>query len=341
MNKDEIIIRSAIIHILDSTLGMPVLSQKMLELSPDLCDLIRGHIFKIAAGDDLKNCVFDTELPESELIVYNLLQEFDESDMVGFSQKVAEYLYTIMNQNVEIPAADFLVSTYQYTSKKYLALLKLNYKDSFVHMTGSNENGENINDIIKQTATLPGASSRLSEAVLIDLQDFSVKIVEKKYSVNGEKVNYLSELFLSCHAKLSQKTKMNIVTKAVEQINKKYFPDEFDKKMEAKSIIQNEIEETGTLAVEVVAEKMYGEIPEIKEEFTEKLEKYHMEKETIQPQSEATTKKFQKQFITTDTGIEINIPMDQYNDKDQVEFITNPDGTISIVIRNINRIMTK
>lgn len=51
--------------------------------------------------------------------------------------------------------------------------------------------------------------------------------------------------------------------------------------------------------------------------------------------------KFEKQYLKTDTGIEINIPMEQYQDIDQVEFITNADGTISVLIKNINKIMTK
>ena len=62
---------------------------------------------------------------------------------------------------------------------------------------------------------------------------------------------------------------------------------------------------------------------------------------TRKPQSSATTKKFEKQFLKTDTGIEINIPMEQYQDINQVEFISNPDGTISVMIKNINKISTR
>ena len=72
-----------------------------------------------------------------------------------------------------------------------------------------------------------------------------------------------------------------------------------------------------------------------------KLEKYKLPKEEIKVQNERTTRKFEKQFLTTDSGIEINIPMEEYNNKQHVEFITNPDGTISVLIKNINRITSK
>ena len=59
------------------------------------------------------------------------------------------------------------------------------------------------------------------------------------------------------------------------------------------------------------------------------------------PKRESTIKKFQKQHLTTDTGIEITIPMEEYKNPDRVEFLTNPDGTVSVLIKNIGRLRTK
>ncbi len=207
-------------------------------------------------------------------------------------------------------------------------------------MTNSS-GGSNVNSIIKYQAALPASSTRLSEAVIINLEDYTVNIVEKKYEVNGEKCNYISELYLDCSASLSSKSKLDIVTRAVEQVNKKHFAEKPVKQMEAKRIIKEEIEENGLISVEKISEKIYGTVPEIKEEFDAKMEKYHMQKTEVKPQSEKTTRKFEKQYLKTDTGIEINIPMEQYQDINQVEFITNPDGTISVLIKNINRISTR
>ena len=39
--------------------------------------------------------------------------------------------------------------------------------------------------------------------------------------------------------------------------------------------------------------------------------------------------------IKTDNGIELTVPTDVYKDKDAIEFINNPDGTISILITNV------
>ncbi len=336
MEKDEIIIRSAIMHILDSTVGMPVLSDTLLPLSPDLNDFLRNHIYKVVSGDELKTCVFDEENSE----VYQIIREFSEENMIDTTKKLAELLYSIMNSNVAIPPADVFFVTYQLESEQHLAILKMNYKEVYMHYTALNDDSGNVNDVMKQCCALPGGG-RLGEAVDISLAENTVRLLEKKYEINGAKVNYLSEIYLQCHAKMSQKTKLDIVTKAVDQINKKYYEDDFEKKMEAKSVIHNTYVEQGTLVAEEIGEELFGDVPEIKEEFVEKLEKYKLPKEEITVKNERTTKKFEKQFLTTDSGIEINIPMEEYNNKQHVEFITNPDGTISVLIKNVNRITSK
>ena len=61
MEQDEIIIRQGIVHILDGELGCPVYSGQLLELTPDINDFFRQHIFKILSGDDMKKCYFDDE----------------------------------------------------------------------------------------------------------------------------------------------------------------------------------------------------------------------------------------------------------------------------------------
>ena len=99
MEKDDIIIREAVIHILDSMVGMPVLSDSLLEMGPDLCDFLRNHIYKLLSGDDLQNCVFDTESSE----VYAVLRDFREENLIPVSKQLAGQLYEIMNSNIDIP----------------------------------------------------------------------------------------------------------------------------------------------------------------------------------------------------------------------------------------------
>ncbi len=336
MIKEEIRIKKAIVHILDSTVGMPVLSDGELEFGSEFADFLKEHIARVFSGDDGKSCRYYKE--ESE--VYRMLAQYSDDFFVDASKDMAEFLYSIMNSNIDIPPADLIVVRFRYGETEYLGLLKMNYKSLYTHRTMALEEGGNTNEIIRHKSILPPESQRLSEAAIIKLDDLSVQVVEKKYEVNGEKTDYFSYLFLKCSSHMSHKSKLSIVTKAVEAVQKEGYGEagQYEAQMRAKSIIQEELEEKGGFVVEEIAERIFEEKPELKTAFQDKMEKYNMVKEEVLPQSETTTRKYQKQHLFTDTGIEIKIPMEQYKDPGSVEFITNEDGTVSVLIKNIGHL---
>ncbi len=340
MQKEDIRIKRVIIHIMDSMVGMPVLSDTEIEFGSDFADFLREHIYKIASSDDCKACRFY----EKESEVYQMLAQYSEENFIPMSQDMANYLYQIMNSNIDIPSADLAVVRFKAEDKEFIALLKMNYKESYTHRTKTSEDGEgNENEIIKYKSILPNETQRLQEAAIIDLTDFTVKAMEKKYEVNGEKTNYFTYLFLKCSSELSHKSKLSIVTRAVESVQNDYYDESvlYEQTMRAKNIIHEALEENGGFAVEEIADKIFEEKPELKIEFQDKMEKYDMVKQEINPQSERTTKKYETQFLTTDSGIEIKIPMEKYNDPGSVEFITNPDGSVSVLIKNVGHIKAR
>ena len=338
MLKDDIRIKRVIVHILDSSVGMPVLSDSELEFGSDLAEFLREHIYKIVSGDDCKSCQFYKE--ESE--VYKMLIQYDEEYFIDISKDMANYLYQIMNSNIDIPPADLMVVRFDAKEESYLALLKMNYKEFYTHRTQSVEE-KNENQIIKYKSILPTESQRLQEAAIIQLKDLNVYAIEKKYDVNGEKTNYFTYLFLKCSGKLSPKSKLSIVSRAVESVQNGYYDEscQFEANMKAKNIIHEELEENGGFTVEHIAEKIFEEKPDLKHEFQEKMEKYDMIHEEIKPQSEKTVRKYETQVLKTDSGIEIKIPMKEYNDPSSVEFITESDGSVSVLIKNIGCLKAK
>lgn len=337
MRKEDMIMKLGIVHILDSMVGVPVLSDRPIDMGSNLCDFFKAHIEKFTESDDVKRCQF---AEGSE--VMQMIQGCNAENFVETSKRLCTKLYGIMNANIDIPAADVAVVVFASEGTDYFGFLKLNYKNSYTHATRTTEEGGNLNDIILQKAILPSLGQKLTEAFLVNLTNGEIILTEKKYEINGEKKLYFSEMFLECHAPMSQKTKLDIVTRAVDQVNKKYYgDDDTQRKLEIKKAIYEELEEKGSLAVEEVKEKVFKDSPEMQADLEEKLERYNMAKEVVEPKSEATVRKFQKQRLTTDTGIEITIPMEEYGDPDKVEFITNGDGTISVLIKNIGRLSAK
>ncbi|MCR5723222.1 MAG: nucleoid-associated protein [Lachnospiraceae bacterium] len=337
MVKEEIRIRKMILHILDSTTGEPVLSDDVLEAGAELQEFIRDHIAKLFAGDDSKKCEFHKQ--ESE--IYRLLDDYDDENFVPVSKDIASYLYGIMNANIDIPSADLFVVRFTSDSLEYLAILKMNYKAMYTHRSIP-ENNFVRNEIFRYKELLPAESQRLSEACVIRLNDLAIWLVEKKAEINGKKEEYFSELFLKCKTRLSDKKKLKLVEKAIESVNNEAYDelDRYEPNMKAKAVIHEELDKNGGFVVEDIGDLVFKDREDLRTAYQEQVEKFDLVKEEILPQSERTTKRFERQSLVTDTGIEIKIPMDQY-ENGNVEFITNNDGSMSLVIKNIGKLDAK
>ena len=336
MRSDEIVIEAAVIHILDGKVGMPVLSDQELELDSDLCEFFKGHIEKFTESDEVKHCRFQEESAAGKLLEHCGRQNFGE-----ISRRLCQKLYKLMNANLDIPSGDVAALLFRCQETRYFGFLKMNYKTSYTHQTQATDLGGNTNGIVLQQALLPSKSQRLTEAFAANLATGELLVTEKRYEINGEKKEYFSQLFLECQGPMSQKVKLDLVTRAVEQVNRKYYGDEdTERKMEVKSVLYQELEE-GSLKVERVAEKLFSANPEMQADFTERLDKYQVAQSVVEPKSQQTVKKFQRQHLTTEEGIEITIPMEAYGNPDKVEFITNSDGTISVLIKNIGHLQSK
>ena len=110
--------------------------------------------------------------------------------------------------------------------------------------------------------------------------------------------------------------------------------------MKAKAVICEQLNKNGGFVVEELGDLVFKDREDLRTAYQDKMEKYNLVKEDVLPQSESTTKRFQRQCLVTDTGIEIKIPMDQY-ENDNVVFETNQDGSISLHIKNIGNINAK
>lgn len=345
--KDDIVIRKTILHILDTTHGQCILSDHMLDPGPDLYEFIRSHIFKIISSDDTKECEFNPDTSP----VYSLLEEWDEADEESFintSQAVAKLLYRAMTEGSDIPPADLLFASFQAEGTKFLALLKMNYRESYTHelsgVAGSDEEGSDATTMarIRKTSTLlPNASTRIPEAVIINLTDLHIRLLEKQYEINGEKTFYLSERFLVCHTNLPAKKKVNILTKVINSICNMYDDADPKAKLDTKSALQKEVRDSQSFDVEQIGAALFGTSPEKKAAYDEKMEEYDLQFDRFTPVNESTTKKLDKQIIVTDNGIEISIPMDVYNKLANVEVTTDVTGKSTIIIRNIDNLIVK
>lgn len=339
MENNDIIIRKAILHVLDSGSKGLVLSGQPLDLAGEQFDFLRKIVEKIHKNDTSSHAVFF----EEESQVYRLLTEMNESDDESFvetTQSLARLLYNTMTEGPDIPPADLICTSFQEENQIYLAILKLNYKSSYTQeINGEAEN--TVTSIVKNCSLLPEPSTKPSEAAIINLSDMSICLVEKKYEINGEKVNYFSEMFLCCTVTSSAKKRLSILTRCIDSVCTMN-TDNIESQMDAKALLHNEfVDNKNTIDVEEVSQKLFGDYPEIKASFDEKMESYDMQFDKIEIQNESTAKKLETIVIVVENGIEISIPVDVYNKKADVEIKQNSFGSSEIHIKNIEKMRLK
>lgn len=333
---EEINIRHMVVHILDNQLTVPILSMDEVPSGMDIKDFFAGHILKTVNDDALKTCYFGDD---SNMFMQHLLDYKEERrGFVDFSKEIATQLFNIMSVHTLIPPCDLAVIEFNLMTKPHIALLKLDYQSTYTHFTDF-ESKQNVNTIMEYKTTLPGPRQKVSEAVIIRLEDFEVRVLEKKHELDGQLDYYISKHYLKCATKLSSKDQMKIVKQTTDHVAKKFFEDNPEKQAVIKQNLYEALEESGKIDLEKFATETFSKETEVKELFMDKLEKKGLDAPVVQLEERTITRSFEKQRVKTDNGIEIKIPMALYNDPETMEFVTGPDGKIRIILKNIGKIL--
>lgn len=326
----EIKINNAILHILDSMTSLPVYSKHCLELDDEkVQEFIGKHIERLFNDQGVKSGKFRENSKVKELIK-NI-----NGDFINTSISIAEKLYELMLRYLEIPSGDLLMSSLNIEGHNYLVIIKFNYKEGYTHYVDYGDSGTS-NKIVVNKVMFPSETQKNIEAALINLEDLSLKLFEREYEIEGEKMFYFSKMFLGCDTDLSIKESIKVIREVAKDITKKYYDEDFGKVSEIKEAIYDNLD-NGAIEVENVANKIFRNIPDAKNEYIERVEEAGVNK-VVDLEGKKPEKKLTVHKIKMDNGIELDVPVDIYRDKNIIEFINNPDGTISIIIKNISKI---
>lgn len=164
---------------------------------------------------------------------------------------------------------------------------------------------------------------------------------EKKYEIDGQKEYYISRYLLKSEDSLSDKEKVDIVNKVSKKLVEKYYEGDVTKLAEIKSVMLESVEETDAINVEHIKTKVFNNNLEIQNVYEEEIEKRGLTEKTIEVNENLSKKISKTQKLVTDDGIELKIPISYLTSNDKVEFLNNPDGTISVLLKNIRDIQGK
>ena len=326
----EIIIHQAILHVLDTTLDAPVLSGGGMELTAEKTAYLQNHIEKLLASDEIRQC---RPLPDSAF--RNELEH--NQDFIDLSCRIAGVLFDYMHAHTTIPGADLAVVDFTRDGAPWLGILKLNYKNGYTHYTETVE-GAPINSIIQQRACLPTQSGKVEEGALVNLTDYSMRLLEKKYDIDGHKEFYLSSVVFQYTQAEPEKKKLQAIQEAATQAVKDAYEDEPHADAQVAMLIANQAADNDNqVSVEQVRQQLAEEYPLAAVPFDDYVEKSEVLEEAAAPVTvtPARIRRMESRSIRTANGIEVKIPTELLNSDSELEFLHDPDGSVSLLIKNV------
>lgn len=326
----EIIIHQAILHVLDTTLDAPVLSGGGMELTAEKTAYLQNHIEKLLASDEIRQC---RPLPDSAF--RNELEH--NQDFIDLSCRIAGVLFDYMHAHTTIPGADLAVVDFTRDGAPWLGILKLNYKNGYTHYTETVE-GAPINSIIQQRACLPTQSGKVEEGALVNLTDYSMRLLEKKYDIDGHKEFYLSSVVFQYTQAEPEKKKLQAIQEAAAQAVKDAYEDEPHADAQVAMLIANQAADNNNqVSVEQVRQQLAEEYPLAAVPFDDYVEKSEVLEEVAAPVTvtPARIRRMESRSIRTANGIEVKIPTELLNSDSELEFLHDPDGSVSLLIKNV------
>lgn len=326
----EIIIHQAILHVLDTTLDAPVLSGGGMELTAEKTAYLQNHIEKLLASDEIRQC---RPLPDSPF--RNELEH--NQDFIDLSCRIAGVLFDYMHAHTTIPGADLAVVDFTRDGAPWLGILKLNYKNGYTHYTETVE-GAPVNSIIQQRACLPTQSGKVEEGALVNLTDYSMRLLEKKYDIDGHKEFYLSSVVFQYTQAEPEKKKLQAIQEAAAQAVKDAYEDEPHADAQVAMLIANQAADNDNqVSVEQVRQQLAEEYPLAAVPFDDYVEKSEVLEEAAAPVTvtPARIRRMESRSIRTANGIEVKIPTELLNSDSELEFLHDPDGSVSLLIKNV------
>jgi hypothetical protein len=253
---------------------------------------------------------------------------------------MASRLYDIVSANVDIPPADFLFAVFRHKDDRYLGILKFNYKEAYTHSLESIE-GSTATRVIKYKTLFANESQKVDECIFVNLFNHAIKIKEKKYEIDGQKDYYLSSRFMKTQPARSYKEQYRLVEKSAEQVVKKFYTGDSLKQAEVKTAIRNNVDKNMEIDIDDLSREAFHDSPDMQTQYKQELSQKGFVGKKIKINQQIYNELERSHRIITDLGIKMEIPSDLMKDRSKVEFIVNQDGTMSILIKNVNEVKSR
>ena len=307
-------INHAILHILDFDSAVNVMSQRELDIeSRTVRNFVTTHLRRARTSADNKRATFaENSAFGGELKGYF----FGEREFVDLSQQIAEFISSELTKAEKAESTDVLVADFDDDEDaRWFAVMLLGSKQAFMHEVGREE-GEVRNDIARHYAILPNPSQKVPSYAIVRASTMEIGYVDKKRKIAGEDRMLIPDGLLQCDTGANTAVALAKVKAAVAE----------------------KVEDDEELPPWDIVDEVFEDEPVIKESVRAALTEEKVPERVPVERKQVERAAVRNHKIRTDTGIEISFPAEMGSNSEYIEFVNEPNGLISIELKNIGSI---
>ena len=347
-------INHAILHVFDFVSCVNVFSEEDLDLTnKNAKKYCVSHARKALGSIEAKRGTFsDDSMFAGELRSYFR----GERDFIGLSTQIAQFLATELGHMEKPEPCDLLVldfeedapkppadateeemeAAYKAQGKRYFGMFLLESRQAYMYEVGSGEAGGTCVNVKRHFAILPNPSQKVSSYALVDAETLAVSFADKPREISGEERYLIPDGLLQCSSEASSKEVLDTVVRIVEEVADEYGANSAAALSKAKAAMMSEAaDDSEYLAPWDLGAEVFDDEP-LQRRFEEAVAAEVPERVAVE--KKAVERVARNHKIRTDTGIEITFPSEYSTNPDFIEFISEPNGLISIELKNIGSI---
>lgn len=158
--------------------------------------------------------------------------------------------------------------------------------------------------------------------------------------MDGEDVYLLPDRLLQCTSVISSKEAVKVISKIAEKVAEDHGASTVEALSKTKTYLVENAENADSFSPQEMGADVFGSSPAMAQEFQQQVAEAKLP-DVVAIEKEYAQKAGRSHKIKTDTGIEITFPSEYIENTDFIRFINNPDGTLSIELKNIGKIVNK
>lgn len=334
--SNTILIDKILIHMLDLEHGKTIYSDTFINLVEGTTEYYDKKIEKCLENTGIKELVVGSQ--------HHLLQaarnmlESDET-FKEESIKITQDLFNLCTKIEEMPNANLMFVELKVDGKKYILIIKLNYKTMPMSLIEEVDGKQSIRFVNQQI--LPNKTTAVEEAIIINVEDSILSIIEKRFMIDGKPGYYLNEQYIKGEPKLTDKQKMSIVNKVVKKVDSQYNVIDGDPLPVVKKELVDLVMEHRPVKPLELAKKVMGDDYNASEEVETIMKDLGIEEDDEIVNVPISLDRMSRCKLVLDDDRIIELNVEDYLDGIDIEKEIDENGKTKIILKNIQDIVVK